>query len=167
MVATNTPQFGEHTKYCFPPTDPSFFPLPEKPPLSSTPAHRPDLPSISPIYLKQPSNPKDSILTLSPTSNVFPARLTLRVKTSDCLLGARGAGVFVLLCENAEVEATEEGRPVTERRPDCNGAKHDFGEDDEGEVFEVVLVRCCAGSLALIAFANARDINSTSESKAG
>jgi hypothetical protein len=30
-----------------------------------------------------------------------------------------------------------------------------------------VLARCCAGSLALIAFANARDINSTSESKAG
>jgi hypothetical protein len=45
-------------------------------------------------------------------------------------------------------------------------AKFDFGEEDEGEVFEVVPVRCLAGSLALIAFANARDIYSTSESKA-
>lgn len=45
-------------------------------------------------------------------------------------------------------------------------AKFDFGEEDEGEVFEVVPVRCLAGSLALIAFANARDIYSASDSKA-
>lgn len=50
VVATNTPQFGGQAKYRFPPTDPSFLPFPANPPLSSTPAHSPALPSISPMY---------------------------------------------------------------------------------------------------------------------
>lgn len=38
VEATNTPQFGGHTKYCFPLTAPLFLPFPAKPPLNSTPA---------------------------------------------------------------------------------------------------------------------------------
>lgn len=55
VKATKTPQLLGHVKYRFPLTDPSFFPFPAKPPLSSTPAHRPGFPSISPIYLRVPS----------------------------------------------------------------------------------------------------------------
>lgn len=55
VVATNTPHWGGQVKYCFPATDPSFFPLPANPPLSSTPAQRPGFPSISPTNRSVPS----------------------------------------------------------------------------------------------------------------
>lgn len=67
-VAMNTPQFGGQVKYRFPPTEPSFFPLPAKPPPSSTPANVPAFPSISPRKRRVPSNPSDSMRTVSPSS---------------------------------------------------------------------------------------------------
>lgn len=65
-----------------------------------------------------PSKPRDSILTLSPTSNdLLPVRLMLRAKISDCLLVDRGVKFLVpdagvrggigLTAE--EVEATDGG----------------------------------------------------------
>jgi len=89
VVATKTPQLGGHVKYCLPFTVPSFFPFPEKPPLSSTPAQRPNLPSIAPMYLNVPSYPSDSMRTLSPASNGLLARLELLAETSDCRLEDR------------------------------------------------------------------------------
>lgn len=68
VVATKTPQCGGQVKYCFPPTLPSFFPFPAKPPDNSTPAHSPPLPSISPMNRSVPSNPRLSMRTLSPSS---------------------------------------------------------------------------------------------------
>lgn len=68
VVATKTPQRGGQVKYCFPPTLPSFFPFPAKPPDNSTPAHSPPLPSISPMNRSVPSNPRLSMRTLSPSS---------------------------------------------------------------------------------------------------
>lgn len=76
------------------------------------------MPSIPPRYFNVPSNPRDSILTLSPTSNdLLPDRLVLRAKISDCLLTGRGAkfrlpdagvrGGIGLTAE--EVEATDGG----------------------------------------------------------
>jgi hypothetical protein len=62
---------------------PSFFPLPAKPPLNSTPAQRPGLPSISPRNLNVPSNPSDSTRTLSPISNGLPVLLILLPVISD------------------------------------------------------------------------------------
>ena len=118
----------KNTEDTHPPTEPSFFPIPENPPLSSTPAQNPVFPSISPKYLSEPSNPNDSILTLSPTSKARPTRLEL-LNTSDCRLNGRTpVGVFDLsaglrngVCPAAdEGEATEGGRPVTERLPDWN-----------------------------------------------
>lgn len=135
-TATNTPHLGGHVKYlmlitvadqdrlivldggtAYPFTLPSFLPLPLKPPPSSTPAHSPGLPSIDPTKRRTPSNPKDSILTASPTSNCLPARLTLRPWTLDCLLAElAGVGLFweeetLLFTElTAETEdATDEG----------------------------------------------------------
>jgi hypothetical protein len=55
VVATKTPHLGGQVKYCLPATEPSFLPLPAKPPPSSTPAHKPGFPSISPTNLKIPS----------------------------------------------------------------------------------------------------------------
>jgi len=83
VVATKTPQLGGHVKYCLPFTVPLFLPFPENPPLSSTPAHIPDLPSIAPINRNVPSYPSDSMRTLSPTSNSLSARLELLLDTSD------------------------------------------------------------------------------------
>lgn len=70
VVVTKTPHCGGQVKYCFPPTLPLFFPFPAKPPASSTPAHSPALPSISPTYRSVPSNPRLSMRTLSPSSKV-------------------------------------------------------------------------------------------------
>lgn len=63
------------------------------------------------------------------------------MKVSDCLLGGRAEGVLVRVggagragvapaCE--EEDATEDGRPVTDRRPDC-GRKESgaFGDSEE------------------------------------
>lgn len=104
---------------------PLFFPLPANPPPSSTPAHKPGLPSISPTYFNKPSKPRDSIRTLSPISKDL---LTLLANTSECRLGGRlgglaDVGVFarsVVLVEAPiaeDAEAAEFGRP-TERWPD-------------------------------------------------
>lgn len=99
------------------PTEPLFFPFPENPPLSSTPAQSPGLPSISPRYRRTPSNPRDSIRTLSPTSKALPVRLMLLGNASDWRLGgrtdvgvlARSGGFGWLLVEDEE--ATEDGLP--------------------------------------------------------
>lgn len=125
-----------------PSTLPSFFPFPANPPLSSTPAHWPAFPAISPKYRRVPSNPRLSILTLSPASNDLPARLELRMKVSDCLLDGRTEGVLVRVarvgragvapaCE--EEDAAEDGRPVTDRRPDC-GSKESSALGDGGGI---------------------------------
>jgi hypothetical protein len=109
----------ESDRLPYPLTVPLFFPLPENPPFNSTPAQTPGFPSISPIYLNVPSYPSDSILTLSPISKV---RFVIFPKTSECRLGGRAeVGVFARsLVEVVElVEMAEDGRPVTERRPDC------------------------------------------------
>lgn len=111
----------------YPLTEPLFLPLPANPPLSCTPAHSPSFPSISPMKRRVPSYPRDSILTLSPTSNARPALLELLPNTSECRLGGRtavgvfgrSAGVFgreALIAD--DVDATEDGRPATDRRPD-------------------------------------------------
>lgn len=144
-----TPQFGGHVKYrvlyeavrqpykrwdrwtpprnsyrTHPLTEPSFLPLPAKPPPSSTPANSPDLPSISPRNRRVPSKPRDSIRTLSPTVNVLPARLELLANTSEARLAGRGAaGLEPVLLRAAELtaedeEAAEFGRPATEALPE-------------------------------------------------
>lgn len=143
VVAMNTPHFGGQVKYCFPPTEPSFFPFPANPPLSSTPAHSPPLPSISPIKRKVPSNPNDSMRTLSPTSNErVPARLELR-STWLCRLSGRAYdGVL------GRTDATDDGRDET------------LGGDPDTSL--AWLLRCLDGSFALIASENARDISSIS-----
>ena len=102
-------------RHTHPATLPLFFPFPANPPLSSTPAHIPGFPSISPRYLSTPSNPRDSIRTLSPTSKGLPLRLTLLANTSDDLLGGRTAPTFaegVRPADEAE-EADEDGRTPT------------------------------------------------------
>jgi hypothetical protein len=152
VVATKTPHFSGHEKYCllenninimdlgleeqtYPATEPSFFPFPEKPPLNSTPAQRPGLPSISPMYLRAPSKPRDSILTFSPTSKVLESLL----EASDCLLGGRlagrvNAGVFARSGTLADdVEAAEEGRPATERLPEDRECEIVWGESEDVE----------------------------------
>ena len=108
-----------------PPNEPSFLPLPAKPANSSTPANNPGLPLISPKYRSTPSNPSDSNLTLSPTSNDLPALLALLVKTSEARLDGRGI-VFldvVPLRDTLELRAEDEdaldgGRPETDLLPD-------------------------------------------------
>lgn len=105
-------------------TEPLFFPLPAKPPPSSTPAKSPTFPSISPRNLRVPSKPRDSIRTLSPMSNDLPARLELRVNTSEARLEGRGAadlGPVALRAAELKAEdeeAAEFGRPATEERPE-------------------------------------------------
>lgn len=89
-AAMKTPQFGAQVKYRFPLTEPSFLPLPANPPLSSTPANNPAFPSISPRKRNVPSNPRDSIRTLSPISKVRPARLELLANTSLARLAGLG-----------------------------------------------------------------------------
>lgn len=170
VVATKTPHMGGQEKYCLPLTEPSFFPFPTKPPLSSTPAQRPDLPSMSPKYCKIPSNPSDSILTLSPTSKARPARLMLLPNTSDCRLAGRAVGVrdrssVDLWAAAEDDEETEGGRPATDRRPDW--ATEDGGDDCRLDTSLARLLRCWAGSFALMASAKARDMYSTSEDTGG
>jgi hypothetical protein len=68
-----------------------------------------------------PSYPSDSILTLSPISKV---RIGLFPKTSEWRLEGRAEiGVLARSLGKLEladeVETTEDGRPATERRPDC------------------------------------------------
>jgi len=157
------------SKVTDPPTVPLFFPLPLNPPLSSIPAQSPGFPSISPRYLSVPSKPSDSILTLSPTSNAFLGLPT----TSEWRLGGRliiraDVGVFArseILLGAAlveETEATEDGRPTTDRRPEDNGYDADWGDKDVVELrLGCGMLRCSDGSFALIASAKARDISST------
>jgi hypothetical protein len=72
------------------------------------------------MYLRVPSKPRDSILTLSPTSKALESLF----EASDCLLGGRLAGrveTGVLARSDIladAVEAAEDGRPATERLPD-------------------------------------------------
>ena len=149
---------------------PLFFPLPLNPPLSSIPAQSPDFPSISPRYLSVPSKPRDSILTLSPTSNAFLGLPT----TSEWRLGGRliiRAEVGVLACSEIllggtafaeEAEEVEDGRPTTDRRPEDNEYEADWGDNDIVELRPGCgMLRCSDGSFALIASAKARDISST------
>lgn len=75
-------------------------------------------------------------------------------KASERRLGGRAVGV---LARVGGADVTEEGRPVTERLPDWRAEMEDFGEEEEEEGFVVKLARCCAGSFALIASANARE----------
>lgn len=127
--ATNTPHFGGHEKYetlcgssrpvqiqihvTYPAAEPSFFPLPANLPLSSTPAHCPGFPVISPRKRNVPSRARDSILTGSPTSKGrCEARLESRVNASDMRLSERDVtvdrgvdpiltaelGLYALLC---------------------------------------------------------------------
>lgn len=166
-----------------PATDPLFLPLPAKPPPSSTPAHIPGFPSISPKYLSTPSKPSDSIRTLSPTSNGRPARLALLVNTSDCLLGGLTADAFaegVRPAEDADAEdADEDGRtpPTLAARlvkrvpfvlkPRPRLCMEEEEEEEEGEREDAKLeggcdstareARCCAGSFARIASWKALD----------
>lgn len=173
----NKAQNGTH-----PATDPLFLPLPAKPPLSSTPAHMPGFPSISPKYLSTPSKPSDSIRTLSPTSNGRPALLALLAKRSDDLLGGRTAEAFaegVRPAEDADAEdADEDGRtPPTlaarplERDPFVLKPRPrpwmEAEEEEDGEREAAKLeggcdsaargARCCAGSFARIASWKALD----------
>jgi len=129
-TATNTPHLGGQSKYrllrpqlykyrngrkqeenTHPSTIPLFFPLPAKPPPSSTPAHCPCFPSISPKKRNVPSKPKLSIRTLSPISY---SRCVLE-KTSDCLLSGRWNPLFFSVALGVfgrEPEATEGGRDI-------------------------------------------------------
>lgn len=68
------------------------------------------------MYLRVPSKPRDSILTLSPTSKALESLF----EASDCLLGGRLAGRVEtgVLARADAVEAAEDGRPATERLPD-------------------------------------------------
>ncbi len=158
----NTPRAHLHTTKrggTHPATLPLFLPLPANPPPSSTPAHIPGFPSISPKYRRTPSNPSDSIRTLSPTSNPRPARLALRAKTSDVLLGGRVDGVFAdgvlpaLIAE--EEDADEDGRtPALSDRGPLNTEEVELDGESWEDAMETSLVRgprCCAGSFARIA----------------
>ena len=149
---------------------PLFFPLPPNPPLSSIPAQSPGFPSISPRYLSVPSKPRDSILTLSPTSNAFLGFPT----TSEWRLGGRltvRVEVGVLACSEIllggtafaeEAEEAEDGRPTTDRRPEDKEYEADWGDKDIVELRPGCgMLRCSEGSFALIASAKARDISST------
>ena len=70
------------------------------------------------------------------------------------------AGPLVGWLSTDELEATDEGLPATDRRPDGAAAEADFGDKDEIEDVDMaVLSLCCAGSFARIASANARDIS--------
>lgn len=58
-------------------------------------------------------------------------------------------------------DAADDGRPATERRPEDSGCAADWGDKVAVEaLFEDGRMRCCEGSLALIASAKARDISS-------
>jgi hypothetical protein len=56
-------------------------------------------------------------------------------------------------------DAAEEGRPVTERLPECDA---DWGDNEPIDTSLARLGRCWAGSLDLMASANARETKSTS-----
>lgn len=113
--------------------------------------------------------------TLSPTSKARPARLTLLPNMSDCRLKGLAVGVrdrssvdlWGVVPTAEDDEATEDGRPATERRPDCKGRSAGGGEDCRLDISLARLPRCCAGSFALMASAKARDIYSTSEDTGG
>lgn len=138
-------------------TEPLFLPLPANPPLSSTPANRPDFPTISPRNFNMPSKPRDSMRTLSPMSKVRPARLELLVNVSLVrLAGLSGGGLeAVVLCAVEliadEEEATEDARPATELRPD-SGMYWVGGESESALSW---LKRWPVGLLAFIASAKA------------
>jgi len=85
-----------------------------------------------------PSKPRDSILTLSPTSKDLDL-----IDTSDCRLGGRLVGrvnVGVLARSGTfadEVDAADDGLPATERRPFDRGFERDRGDKDEEEEEEL------------------------------
>jgi hypothetical protein len=85
------------------------------------------------MYLRVPSKPRDSILTLSPISKVLESLL----EASDCLLGGRLAGrvkTGVLARSDTladDVEAAEEGRPDTDRLPDDREWESVWGERED------------------------------------
>jgi hypothetical protein len=125
-MATWRPREGDE-RNAHPLTVPLFLPLPAKPGPSSTPAHMPCLPSISPTKRRVPSKPRDSIRTLSPTSKVRPARLTLRVNTSDALLAGRGSVAF---SRGAELDVDETEVATEDGRLEFEDATLDGARDD-------------------------------------
>ena len=149
-------------KKTYPVTEPLFFPFPAKPPPNSTPAQRPGLPSISPKYLRVPSKPRDSTLTLSPTSKALESLF----EASDCLLGGRLGRVETGVLTRSgtlidDDEAADKGRPATERLPEDREWEMDWGErEDVDDVADKGRARWCEGSFALMASASARDISS-------
>lgn len=95
-------------------------------------------------------------------------RLTLLPSASDWRLGGRAtAGVLARAEPGFDEDATEDGLPATDRLPDCKVDRLDFGDEEDGDGLWARLARCCAGSLALIASANAREAYSASGSRAG
>src|SRR5689334_21055666 len=104
---------------------------------------------MSPRYLRTPSNPSDSIRTLSPTSNDFALARGATYPPSDCRLAARLeervdvigvlAGALEFILRTDELDATDEGLPTTDRRPDGAATEADFGDKEIEDVDRAVL----------------------------